>query len=332
VLSERDRSVFRDLIESRVMTLSQISTLHFAGSYEYAKKRFQQFKAAEYVTERKRRYNLGHYSSSMLSLARPGFAAVADDPFVQDRAMSWDDLRERLDFAETTLTHELEVVDMKVAFTTAIRTTTGLTLDEFTTYPRRYEFLTENVAWIEEDAKARARGETPKKRRPFILKPDGYACVCGPEVGEQAVFFEWDRSTEAQPKLAMKAFGYQRYLDSGAFAAWNDPEAPDIDRYPCTPIYILPNEERRNNTAEHLLRVQHPTSKKRLRRDLILLTTHAEFLRDPLGSIYLTLDGYRRATKGTPYDPETHKALSRAKARDLLVSERVRKTPLLGGA
>ena len=80
VLSERDRSVFRDLIESRVMTLSQITALHFGGRYEYAKKRLQLLKSVDYVSERKPRQNPGHFFPSMLSLARPGFDALTADP------------------------------------------------------------------------------------------------------------------------------------------------------------------------------------------------------------------------------------------------------------
>ena len=297
------------------MTLAQISTLHFDGSYEYAKKRFQRLKAADYVTERKPRHNPGRYFASMLSLARPGFAAVADDPLVRSEQMSWDDLRERLDFAEINLTHELEVVDMKVAFATAIRSAPALGLKEFSTYPRRYQFETEHLE----------RGDI------FTLKPDGYARVAGGPGGEQEYFFEWDRSSEAHRKLGIKAFGYQRYLDSGAFAIWNGARPEERAAYPCTPIFILPNEERRNNTAEHLLRLKHPKTGAHIHRDTILFTTHAEFLADPLGQIYITLDAYRRATAGTAYDPEQHKASARVRDRDRLVATRIEKTNLLGG-
>ena len=316
VLSERDRSVFRDLIESRVMTLAQISELHFAGGYEYAKKRLQLLKSVDYIAERKPKHNPGRYFASTLSLARPGFEAFADDPFIVEERMRWDDLRSRLDFAESTLAHELEVVDMKVAFTKAIRTAGSLALEEFSTYPRRYEFTTEHL----------------EKGAPFTLKPDAYARVSGIDQVEEAFFFEWDRSSEAHRKLGIKAFGYQRYFDSGAFAIWNGMTPEERERYPFTPVFILPNDERRNNTAEHLVRLRHPKSGARLRRDAILLTTHAEFLADPLAAIYITPAGYQVATRGTSYDPEVHKATTRLSTRDRLVAVRIEKATLLGGA
>ena len=151
--------MFRDLIESRVMTLAQISELHFAGSYEYAKKRLQLLKSVDYIAERKPKHNPGRYFASTLSLARPGFEAFADDPFVIDERMRWDDLCSRLDFAESTLAHELEVVDMKVAFVKAIRAASGLTLDEFSTYPRRYEFTTEHLEKIRNEVHDPSRYE-----------------------------------------------------------------------------------------------------------------------------------------------------------------------------
>ena len=312
VLSERDRSLFRDLIESRVMTLTQISQLHF-GSYESAKKRLQQLKLVSYVSERKPKYS--PLASSMLSLARAGFEQLADDPLVRAEKMSWDDLSSRLDFAETTLTHELEVVDMKVAFTKAIRAVASLTIEQFSTYPRRYQFDTEHLD----------RGKV------FTLKPDGYARVCGANPNEHAFFFEWDRSTEIHQKLAVKAYGYQRFFESGAFALWNGATAEERDNYPFTPIFILPNDERRNNCAEHLLRVRHVRTGTRLARNAFLLTTHAEFLADPLAAIYITPAAYLAVTRGTAYDPDRHKTTMRVVERDRLVSEQIEKTLLFGG-
>jgi hypothetical protein len=272
VLTERDRALLRDLIESRVMLLSQITVLHFAGKKEYAKKRLQVLKAAGYVVERKPRHNPGRFFASMLSIGRPGFEALADDPFVREERMSWEDLSARLDFAETTLAHELEVVDMKVAFTQAVRSAGAPTIEEFSTFPRRYEFTTEHL----------------ERGTPFLLRPDGYARIASPMFGEHALFFEWDRSTEAHRRLAVKAYGYDRYFGSGAFAVWNGAPSEERDQHRFTPVFILPNDERRNNTAEHLVGLRHPKTGARLRRDAFLLTTREEFLADPLGAIYIT--------------------------------------------
>lgn len=316
VLTERDRSMLRDMIESRVVTLSQLTALHFGGKREYAKKRLQRLKAVGYVAERKPRQNPGRFFSSMLSIGKAGFEAIADDPFVREEGMSWQDISSRLDYADNTLAHELEVVDMKVAFMQAVRTAGAPILEEFSTFPGRYEFTTEHLE----------RGTT------FLLRPDGYARISWPAFGEHTLFFEWDRSTEAHRRLGQKAYGYDRYFASGAFALWNRASPEERDRHRFTPVFILPNDERRNNTAEHLVALRHPKTGARMHRDAFLLTTHAEFLADPLGPIYITPSAYQEATRGTPYDPANHKATVRVRDRDRLVATRIKKTELIGSA
>ena len=54
-LQERDVSLLRDLVESRVLTLDHIRTLFFADTKDMAKKRVQRLKAAGFLTERPRR-------------------------------------------------------------------------------------------------------------------------------------------------------------------------------------------------------------------------------------------------------------------------------------
>ena len=69
-LQDRDWTLLRDLLESRVMTLRQAAILHFAGKTEAAKKRIQQLKAAKLLCERPRKPS----EPSVLHLAPAAFA------------------------------------------------------------------------------------------------------------------------------------------------------------------------------------------------------------------------------------------------------------------
>ena len=313
VLGARDRALLRDLIDSRVMTLPQITALHFDGKHAYTKKRVLQLKHARYLNERVPR-NHGRFHPSLLSLSRRGFEAFAnDDPLVDDGA--WHELNGRLEkIAESTLQHELDVVDMKVAFVNAMRSMPSLQFEEFSTYPKRFEFLTEHI----------------ELGRPQVLKPDGYARMRHVNGREETLYFEWDRSSEPQRRLGIKAWGYKAWADSGAFALWNGGTVAEREQFSFRCVFILPTAERLHNTAEHLLRLTHPQSGARLRNE-IWLTTHPDFLAQPLGSIFVTLGAYKRAVVGTPFDPGVHTTTMRALARDRLVAERIEKSQLFGG-
>ena len=313
-LQPRDKAVMRDLIDSRVMKLSQISALHFDGKAPYAQKRVLKLKRAGYINERVPE-NRGRVYPSLLSLSRRGFAAFANDNELGSIDARWSDLEGRLaKISESTLDHEIDVVDMKIALVNAVKAIPSLQLDEFSTYPKRFEFLTEHIGL----------------ERAHVLKPDGYAQITLADGRAETLYMEWDKSTEAHKTLGIKAFGYKAWRDSGAFSLWNGGTVEDRDQYSFRALFVLPNDERRNNTAEHLLRLAHPKTGARLRNE-IWLTTHAEFLARPLGPIFVTLGAYKRATAGTPFDPGDHKAMMRVLARDRLVAERLVKIQLLGG-
>lgn len=313
-LQPRDKAMVRSLIDSRVMTLAQISALHFDGKASYAQKRVLQLKKARYINERIPP-NRGRIYPSLLSLSRRGFDAFVNDNTLVGIDECWRDLDGRLaKIAESTLDHELEVVDMKIALVNAVKATPSLQLNEFSTYPKRFEFLTEHIGL----------------ERSYVLKPDGYAYITRADGRAETLYMEWDKSTEAHKTLGVKAFGYKAWCDSGAFSLWNGGTVEDRDRYSFRALFVLPNDERRNNTAEHLLRLAHPKTGARLRNE-IWLTTHAEFLASPLRPIFVTLGAYKRATAGTPFDPGDHKAMMRVLARDRLVEERIEKHSIFGG-
>src|SRR4051812_46983734 len=73
-LQPRDLALLRDLFESRIMTASHISALHFAGGKETAKKRLQKLKSAGLVSERKRLVN----EPAILFLSKKGISVLRE--------------------------------------------------------------------------------------------------------------------------------------------------------------------------------------------------------------------------------------------------------------
>ncbi len=310
VIQARDTQLLSGLLESRVMTREQLAKLYFAGNYDVAKKRLQKLTKGGFVHERKTEANPGHFFPSMMSLGRKGFDAISDTPYLAAfTGMKWEHLVERVQLARSTLAHELELVDHKVAFTQALHGHRSLALGEFLTWPALYQFTTED--W-----------ETGK---PFVLKPD--AQIVALEAGEleHNFFLEYDRSKEAGRHLMKKAWGYHRYYASGGFAVRNGAAKDAFKEHPFRVLYILPSIERRNSIAERLLQICDPgnqgAKKPLLLKNQHWLTTSEEFLADPLGAIWLTLSGYWQATEGTAYDPRSYFTTHRITPRDRLVAE-----------
>lgn len=199
-LQARDFALLRGLFESRVMTLQHLSQLYFGGRYEYAKKRVQRLKETALIVERATPPRRGQFLPALLSLGREGLSALASDPaFARYPRTTWEVMQKRLSMASGTLEHELDVVDVKVAFARMLQGENPLVLERFSTWPRLYEFSTEHL----------------DTRRKTLLQPDGYFTISRRQEMDYAFFFELDRSSEVRHTLAIKAYGYQQYYRSG---------------------------------------------------------------------------------------------------------------------
>lgn len=310
-IQDRDERLFYGLLESRVMTREQLAGLYFDGNYEVTKKRVLKLTGGGYVVERKPCTNPGHYFPSLLYLGRKGFDVLRGTehlaPFPE---MNWGDLVDRVQLAQSTLAHEIELVDHKVALMTAVRSHLSIKIDEFLTWPVLFQFETDEL-------------ETGKR---FTLKPDAFVMASDGEDVEHSFFIEYDRAKEAGRQLMKKAWGYHRFYAGGGFARRNGAPREAFKEHPFRVLYILPSEERRNAIAERLLQVSHREDQHSrtpaLLKNQHWLTTSAAFLADPLGPIWLTLGEYWRATEGTVYDPRQHVTMIRITARDRLVASR----------
>jgi hypothetical protein len=314
-LQERDLAILQGLFESRLMTLTHVTHLYFNGRGEAAKKRIQQLKQDRYIRERARRV----YEPSILHLSRRAFAELSTRGMLLDYPnLAWNQLEDRAKVSDSTLRHEIQVVDVKTAFSRAIKSTPHYELVEFSTWPLLYQFRA-------------AQPPLPDTYHPtsVLIKPDGFVRLhehaTDGDRFERFFFLEVDRSTEPRETLARRVYGYQDFYRRGGLAVRHGFTPEDYKDFPFRVLMVLPNEERRNNMAERLLQNDPPAL------TMVWLTTFPEVIADPLGAIWMRPRGYRDITKGTQYDPSRPRtgAYRREPAREGLVAAELKKLRLL---
>ena len=309
-LQDRDFALLLGLFECRVMTTGHIAALFFDGKYEYAKKRLQKLKAAGFIRERKRQVN----KPSVLFLTRKAFVALKNHGDLSEYPpLALTALEKRANVSDKTLRHELEVMDVKAAFHTAIAKSEKFTIGQFSTWPQLYEF------------NATRAGQGPD----ILVKPDGFIHIEEKEpdgIYARDFFIEVDRSTEKQDILVDRASCYVDYYRHGGFAIRNGAARADFKDFPFRVLMVFKNAERRNNTAERLLNNNPPI------RTQICLTTLAEVTADPLGSIWIEPKDYRATTDGTLFDtsqPIRKFGYRSRPEREILVESKIHKFHLL---
>jgi hypothetical protein len=276
VIQDRDYDVMRGLLESRTMTRTHAAAIFFDGSYEAAKQRLRMLKAANLIGERERLVN----APGILFLTSKGYRVLRERGIhLEYPALGVESFARRATGSRYNIEHELEVMDVKAAFHDAFRGT-EVTIDEFSTWPRMFEFL----------AKRRGQGgmETP-------VRPDGFIRLAGQ--GFAATFFlEVDRSTEVQERVVTQALCYREYYASGDFAVRMGGRREDFARYPFRVLLVMKNVDRRNNTAERLLRANPPILTQ------VCLTTMRDVIESPRAQIWIQPRGYREAVMGSSFE------------------------------
>ena len=305
--------LLRGLFESRIMITEHMATLFFNGSREAAKKRLQKLKAAGFIGERKRKA----YEPAVLSLTSKAFLVLrAQGILAQYPQLSSPALEKRARVSELTMRHELEVMDVKTAFHSAIKKTTRFSIAEFSTWPLLHQF----------EAFRSGYGGTE-----VLVKPDGFIRIHEKEtdggVSEHALFLELDRSSQTQDTLAERAGCYLDFYRNGGFAVRNGGVRSAYKEYPFRVLFIFKNAERRNNMAERLLQNNPPIFTQ------VVQSTFDEVIANPLGAIWTCPRDYREAVKGTPFDTERRRektvVYKRQTEREILVDRNVKKFPLL---
>ncbi len=116
-------------------------------------------------------------------------------------------------------------------------------MNRFSTWPYQFQFETPSG---ENDAAS-------------VLLPDAYTVIAYSDDSalppiESALFFEWDRSTEARGILRATAHGYDRFYRSGAFAERCGGTIARVRGYPFRTVFAVRTDARRNNLLEELAR------------------------------------------------------------------------------
>jgi hypothetical protein len=312
-LQDRDLALLRGLFESRVMTAAHVAALYFDGKREYTKKRLQKIKAAELISERKRHVN----EPSILFLTRKAFNLLDSRGELSGYPpLGANSFEARANVSESTLAHELEVMDVKAALHAALSDSEKFSILEFRTWPLLYQFDT-------------AR---PADGISTTVKPDGFIRIYEKEIGTKGYaydcFLEIDRSSEIQEVLVGKAECYREYYKSGGFAVRNGAPSTDFKAFPIRVLMVFKSAERRNNTAEGLLQLNPPILTQ------VWLTTIAEVTANPLGPIWIIPADYRTVMTGTPFpnrQPDRRSAYRRRPERETFIETKIRKRHLFEG-
>jgi Replication-relaxation len=309
-LLNRDLAILGGLFESRVMSAAHIAALYFSGSKEAAKKRLQKLKSAGLISERKRRVN----EPSVLFLTRKGFTLLSNENFLSEfPRLSATAFEKRADVSALTIRHELEVMDVKAAFYSALKNSEIFSTAEFSTWPQLHEF------------KALRPGYDATE---VLVKPDGFIRIHEKEkdggVSEHTFFLEVDRSTETQSTLVNRAGCYLDYYKSGGFAVANGALRSGYKDFPFRVLIVLKSAERRDNTAKRLLESNPPI------RTLVYLSTFDEVSKNPVGNIWVRPVDYREALGFVVSSKHLHpaKVYRRQSQREALVEKTIKKLTL----
>ncbi len=173
-LQERDFAFLLGLFESRVMTLTHVAELYFEGKGQYAKKRVQRIKAAGLVRERKRGINI----KGVLSLTSKAFAILKNEGKLSSYpslVLGKNSFEARSNVSELTLRHELEIMDVKSAFLSAITKTSQILIRSFVTWPILCQF----ESW-----------QSPYGG-PRLVKPDGFLSIHEKEEGGKGYSYDF---------------------------------------------------------------------------------------------------------------------------------------------
>ena len=251
------------------MTRQHLAESYFDGKTEACKKRIQKLLSSNMISERSRRPN----EPAVLFLARRGFDTLSDAGMLSNYPQrDWRSFQKRVNVSEVTIRHELEVMDVKAAFNKATRGQSDLSLAEFSTWPKLYEF----------QARRPVTRDGWTHDREVLMKPDGFIRIqehSSDGITEYCYFLEVDRGTETLTTVASKALGYRDYYRQGGFAKWMGGDPANPAACPFRVIAVFNSAERRDNVVSQLHQQIQPI------RGLVWATTRKDILNDPLEMI-----------------------------------------------
>ena len=268
VLQPRDLNVLQGLFEMRLMTRPQLGDLYFNGNQGSARQRIRKLKNAGYIAERPGRKP---YARVPLYLTKKGYLTLRKTGLLgQYPIATWKTMRNRPYIKDTTLLHELELMDVCASFVHALQDHPEYQLEQLSTWTSLFAFY------------------TFRHHRRVTIRPDGFVCLMNPSDKEIAFFIEYDRGTEQLKTLLAKVKAYYDYSRSGRYASWRKTFPGDHHHKPAFRLlFIVKSEYRRKNIAVLLL--------KHGFRQLVWIAVFEDAIRDPLGPIWQRPSDYAEA-------------------------------------
>jgi hypothetical protein len=264
-VQSRDLELLRILLHTRILTLRHIATLIFDGSREAAKKRVQKLKTAGLVLERRRKA----YEAGILFLSKRGLECLKQQEKLPEECTTIASFSKRAQVSELTLHHEMEVIDVKVAFHEAVKKRNNLTLAEFSTWPRLYEFSIKDAdQW---------KGEVK------TVKPDGFVRLHERDADgswEHLFFLEVDRSTEKLGIFVERLRLYNLFYRVGGMAERFGKTPLDFKDFPFRVLVVCKSRERLENIGRALVAMRPPILTQ------VCLAVLGETCADPLGPVW----------------------------------------------
>ncbi|MFO1459464.1 MAG: replication-relaxation family protein [Verrucomicrobiota bacterium] len=275
-LQPRDLSILRTLFECRVFTTTHAASLFFNGRKEAAKKRLQILKRAGLIAERPRAPS----EPAVLYLSRKGLETLRDDGILSEYpAFDLPTLLRRAQVGSSTIRHELEVMDAKVAFHEAVKAQPNLSLPRFSTWPLLNSFTVSHP-----------KGKGAK----VLVLPDGYFEIHETASGRapkiHRFFLEMDRSTESLETLVSRSASYFAHYRSGGFAKSQGGDRATFRSFPFRVLIVVSSSGRRDNLLEALIATTPPIY------SIAWIATRDDLLRNPLNPIWSLPNESRSST------------------------------------
>ena len=289
-LQPRDHSILRTLFECRVFTTTHAASLFFNGRKEAAKKRLQILKRAGLIAERPRAPS----EPAVLYLTRKGLETLRDDGVLNEYpAFDLPTLLRRAQVGNSTIRHELEVMDVKVAFHESLRSQRHLSIPKFSTWPLLNSFTVSHP-----------KGKGAK----VLVLPDGYFEIHETTPAREAkihrFFLEVDRSTESLDTLVSRAASYLAHYRSGGFANSKGKARSTFRTLPFRVLIVVPSRIR-SDTLAHALRRNSPPI-----HSFAWFATRDDIHGNPLGPVW------RRPFDFDDPEPQRHSLLPKGDKRD----------------
>ena len=283
-LQDRDLKLLRGLFECRIMTIRQITAIYFEGHFEATRKRVRLLKYLGHVAERPRNLN----DRSILSITQKGFDALKRNGRLDGHSdITSSSFKRRIRVADTTLQHELDVMEAKASFHSMARAV-DLQILEFTTWPKRIEFSVTR----------------PDTRASMITRPDGFIHLQTQKRNgnprNHRFFLEVDRSTESLKVLANRIACYWRFYKEGGFSHRLGKERSAFRQFPYRVLITCQSIERRNSIAIMLAATVAV-------RNFVCLSTLGEVTTNPLAPVWVTPAAYRNESHRSSLDDDVAK-------------------------